>query len=318
MSKSDIPSRVGQLEQELARIKGYYDKSIAYRSRDPEAALMMARKAAEAICRQLFVREVGANPTTLTLDGFIDKLVSAKALPKRIVVPLRTIQGYGNYGAHDQGDEDGANSITTEYVQPCLQALATVVEWYFSEYQEDEKCDPLPAAETRVDQSPKSAAQALAAQAEPPRQLVLGLGGEVEMRFTLIPAGRFIMGSPTDEEGHCDDEVQHEVTLSKSFYLAFTPITQLQYTQLMGNNPSTFAGSLLPVESVSWEDAVSFCRKMSLATGKVVRLPTEAEWEYACRGNTKTPFSFGSMLTTQQANFNGTYSYKGEIGRAHV
>jgi formylglycine-generating enzyme required for sulfatase activity len=117
-----------------------------------------------------------------------------------------------------------------------------------------------------------------------PATLTLDLGNGVTMKLVLIRAGKFMMG----EEGN-----QHEVTISKPFYMGVTEVTQAQYQAVMGANPSQFKGPTNPVDSVSWDDAVEFCRKLSEKTRKAVRLPTEAEWEYACRAGSKTRFCFG-------------------------
>jgi formylglycine-generating enzyme required for sulfatase activity len=111
----------------------------------------------------------------------------------------------------------------------------------------------------------------------------------IGMKFKLIPAGTFTMGEGDDA---------HEVTLTQPFKIGVHEVTQAQYEQVMGVNPSHFKDADNPVEKVSWEDAVEFCRKLSelpaeKATGNVYRLPTEAEWEYACRAGTTTKFSFG-------------------------
>ena len=113
--------------------------------------------------------------------------------------------------------------------------------------------------------------------------------GSIGMKFKLIPAGTFTMS---------EDDDAHEVTLTKPFKMGIHEVTQAQYEQVMGNNPSEFKGADNPVEMVSWDNAVDFCRKLSAlpaekAAGNVYRLPTEAEWEYACRAGTKTKFSFG-------------------------
>jgi hypothetical protein len=127
----------------------------------------------------------------------------------------------------------------------------------------------------------------------------------IGMKLALIPKGTFMMGSPESEEGYSEREVQHEVTLTKDFYLGVMEVTQAQYQKVMGENPSWFQGervlgdsSSRPVEQVSWEDAVEFCKRISdlpeeKKAGRVYRLPTEAEWEYACRAGSKTAFSFG-------------------------
>ncbi len=131
--------------------------------------------------------------------------------------------------------------------------------------------------------------------ADPPdagEQIDLGKG--VTMKLVRIPAGTFIMGSPKTEKGRQADEgPQHKVTISKPFYMGVTEVTQQQYEAIMGKNPSKFKGPKNPVDQVSWNDCVEFCRALSKTTGRTVRLPTEAEWEYACRAGTKTRFCFG-------------------------
>ena len=137
------------------------------------------------------------------------------------------------------------------------------------------------------------------------QEVTVELTNSIGMTLVMIPKGTFMMGSPESEEGRDEDEVQHEVTLSKDFYLGVTEVTQAQYQKVMGENPSYFRGDKVqgdssshPVEEVSWEDAVEFCERLSelpeeKKAGLVYRLPTEAEWEYACRAGSKTAFSFG-------------------------
>ena len=128
------------------------------------------------------------------------------------------------------------------------------------------------------------------------KALVLNLGRGVGMKLVRIPAGTFVMGSPGNEPGREPDGregPQHKVTISKPFYVGVTEVTQEQYAAIMGKNPSTFKSAKNPVEQVSWNDAVGFCKRLSAKIRRPVRLPTEAEWEYACRGHTKTRFYFG-------------------------
>ena len=117
--------------------------------------------------------------------------------------------------------------------------------------------------------------------------------------FALVPSGSFTMGSTSNEEGHSIDENQVEVTLSQSFWLATTEVTQAQWEAVMGSNPSQFKGPNLPVENVSWEDAQAFISKLNdkhiLPQGWKFALPTEAQWEYACRAGEKGPYSTGSL-----------------------
>ena len=120
----------------------------------------------------------------------------------------------------------------------------------------------------------------------------------IGMKLRLIPAGEFMMGSPETASLRRDNETQHRVSITKPFYLGVTEVTQEQYQKVMGTNPSNFKGPQNPVETVRWADAVEFCRKLSAmpaekTAGHVYRLPTEAEWEYACRSGTTTAYSFG-------------------------
>lgn len=126
------------------------------------------------------------------------------------------------------------------------------------------------------------------------KDLTLELGKDVTMKLVLIPAGKFMMGSLDNEADHqANESPRHEVAISKPFYLGVYEVTQQQYEAVMGANPSRFKGANNPVEQVAWADAVTFCKKLSAKTGKTVRLPTEAQWEYACRAGSKTRFGCG-------------------------
>ncbi len=134
------------------------------------------------------------------------------------------------------------------------------------------------------------------------------------MEFVYIKPGTFTMGSPSNEPERDQDERRHQVTLTQGYYLQSTEVTQGQWQQVMGGNPSSFknCGSDCPVEQVSWEDAQQFIKKLNRMEGTdKYRLPTEAEWEYAARAGTRTPFSFGNCLSTDQANYNGNYPMPG-------
>jgi formylglycine-generating enzyme required for sulfatase activity len=149
--------------------------------------------------------------------------------------------------------------------------------------------------------------------------------------MVLIQGGTFMMGSPASEPGRGDDEARHSVTLS-SFYMGRYEVTQREWREIMGNAPSHFRGDDLPVEQVSWYDAVEYCNKRSEREGLIpaytesggrriwnrsangYRLPTEAEWEYACRAGTTTPFHTGDNITTDQANYDGNHPYNKRAG----
>ena len=130
------------------------------------------------------------------------------------------------------------------------------------------------------------------------------LGNGIVLSIVYISVGTFMMGS---SESFYEQPV-HQVTV-QPFYLGKYPITQEQYQAVMGNNPAYFKGAKRPVEQVTWNDAVEFCQKLSQKTGKTYRLPSEAEWEYACRAGTSTPFYFGDTITPDLVNYNGNYPY---------
>ena len=152
------------------------------------------------------------------------------------------------------------------------------------------------------------------------------LGNGIELEMVLIPGGSFIMGSQEEEEGSSDNErPQHQVTI-KPFCFGKYPITQAQWQavaalppvkQELKPNPSRFKGANRPIECVSWHDAVEFCNRLSNHTQRPYRLPSEAEWEYACRAGTTTPFHFGETITTDLANYNGNYTYGNGVKGSH-
>jgi hypothetical protein len=161
-----------------------------------------------------------------------------------------------------------------------------------------------------------------------PEELVREFVNSLGMRLVLVGPGKFLMGSPANEEGRdapwyrgADAEHQHEVEITRPFYIGVHPVTQEQYEKVMGENPSHFTrenggAANYPVEQVSWDEAVEFCRQLPArpeekAAGRTYRLPTEAEWEYSCRGAaaSSTPFHFGASLSSAQANFDGNYPY---------
>ena len=138
------------------------------------------------------------------------------------------------------------------------------------------------------------------------------LGNGVKLEMVEIPAGTFYMGSPENEAGRWEGESpQHQVNVP-SFFIGKYPLTQAQYQAIIGNNPARFTGNNRPVEQVSWNNAVAFCQKLSQKTGKNYKLPSEAQWEYACRAGTTTPFYFGESITPDLVNYDGEYAYAAE------
>jgi formylglycine-generating enzyme required for sulfatase activity len=153
------------------------------------------------------------------------------------------------------------------------------------------------------------------------------LTNSLQMKFALVPSGKFTMGSPKDEMQRGDDEQQHDVVITRGFAIGVHEVTQTQYERIMGNNPSCFTPTGLgkgkikgkdtsqhPVECVTWHQAVEFCKKLGekaeeKEAGNSYRLPTEAEWEYACRAGTTTALHLGDVVDSHQANFNGLSPY---------
>ncbi len=155
---------------------------------------------------------------------------------------------------------------------------------------------PSDATDKRVQASPASSSVVVEHKAGNPLTTV-DLGSGVKMEFVWIPPGKFLMGSPSSEQGHTDHEgPQHLVTISKGFWMGKTEVSQRQYKQLIGVNPSSNRGADLPVEKVDWNQAKAFCEELQTwlppeLRGKTVRLPTEAEWECACRAGSKDPYA---------------------------
>jgi len=133
----------------------------------------------------------------------------------------------------------------------------------------------------------------------------------IDYKMVYIPPGTFMMGSPRSEKGRQDNETLHKVTLTKGFYLGATEVSQEQWQTIMKKNPASFnnCSGKCPVENVSWDECQQFIRRLNQMEGtNTYRLPTEAEWEHACRAGTDLPFSFGECLSIHQANYNG-YPY---------
>ena len=172
--------------------------------------------------------------------------------------------------------------------------------------------------------------QETARRLDVPVERTADLGGGVKLELVLIPAGEFMMGSkykPAELRkrgpgGHMKwwwgEHPRHEVTITKPFYLGKHEVTQAQWQRVMGANPSAFKGGpKFPVEQVNWNDCQEFIKKLNARfKGKLAfRLPTEAEWECACRAGTDTPFHFGEKITTDLANYNGLSAWDGYKGK---
>lgn len=154
-----------------------------------------------------------------------------------------------------------------------------------------------------------------------PKVRIIFVSNSIGMKLARIPAGKFVMGSPKTEVERDREEMQHEVIITSSFHMGVYEVSQREYEKVMGKprkgavfNSNRGGGPDHPMENVTWKGAADFCKTLSSQpgerqAGRKYRLPTEAEWEYACRAGTKTAFHFGNALSAKQANFNGKYPY---------
>ncbi len=173
-----------------------------------------------------------------------------------------------------------------------------------------------PSVEIPFDGEAAKAAQKAAAEYYGvPLTKTVDLGDGEKLEFVLIPAGEFRMGSPSvEEERYKDEGPKHDVTITKPYYMAKCELTQAQLKAFYGggvwaDKDYEFEGDNLPVENISWYEAERFCKELSDKTKLQMRLPTEAEWEFACRAGTDTPFYTGATIRPDQANYKGTKTY---------
>ena len=159
-----------------------------------------------------------------------------------------------------------------------------------------------PFSEVKAKEAQKQLAKSLQKEVEDKADL----GKDVKLEMVLIPAGKFMMGSPASEKGRSKVETQHEVTLTKPYYMGKYEVTQEQWEAVMGKNPSREKGRMFPVTNVSWEDCHEFIKKLNEKTNGEYRLPSEAEWEFACRAGTTTAYSFGDNITPKDAIYGGS------------
>jgi len=349
------PANVGQLVRRLARILGFAHRLtppivhgdlkpaniLVQRMADGTLGVKIADfgigRVASSYAVRLSLR--GATPSQLlstalrgactTLYASPQQMRGADADPRDDVYALGIIWSQLLQGDLTRGRPEGEMWQKQLAEQGMAPALVDLLAGCIEENPDDRPrnagalADRLTELLQSPEREPPTAVPVAGTEAETvlPRRVT----NSVNMTLMYIPAGTFRMGSPLSEaERGSDEGPQHEITLTRRFYLAIYPVTQRQYQAVMGTNPSYFhagkgGGPDFPVESISWHEAVEFCGRLSdlpeeKAAGRAYRLPTEAEWEYACRGGVAMPFSSGLTLSGREANFNGNYPY-GPTGR---
>ena len=249
----------------------------------------------------------------VTFDG---KRVTVRAIP--------TSPGSHKVEVHKGGFKDfeedvavhaGRETLITIRLEPKVRPIAPP-EAAPIPVEKPKATPPLPPPDMKPNPAPSlTPPQVVESEPKAGTEIVNSIG----MKLVYIPAGKFMMGSPDTEKGRNSDEwPQHEVEITKGYYLGKYSVTQAEFKKVMGKNPSWFAASgggkarvagldtsRFPVEMVTWADAKEFCRRLSAKEGKEYRLPTEAEWEYACRAGTKTAYHVGEALLERNANFGG-------------
>ena len=227
-----------------------------------------------------------------------------------------------------QKNKDGRRSPKMLICLVCAAVIGTVMYFAFRDSGTNNSSSDwqtAPKTQTSQSETESKAEQTNSVQTEP-QQTVSDIS-ELNDGFILINGGSFKMGSPESENWRIDDETQHEVTVS-DFYISPYEATQFDYETYIGDNPSTFSGKDLPVDNISWLDAINYANAKSNAAGLTpaytitdgevkwdrsangYRLPTEAEWEYSCRAGTETPFNTEHSLSADDANFYGHYPYE--------
>jgi eukaryotic-like serine/threonine-protein kinase len=202
-------------------------------------------------------------------------------------------------GKHPGGlFDEAALALRWQHLCAVSSGLAALVEKMVEQHANDRYADGMEAGE---------AIEQFLAAGQPPTPKMPAPAAPTQQFQQLLR----VLKEDDYKAFYANELPQHQVTLPE-FYLGQTLVTQAQWQAIMGNNPASFKGDgKLPVDSVSWLDAIEFCRKLSQKTGRTYRLPSEAEWEYACRAGTTTPFAFGEAITPAVVNYNGNFPYSG-------
>jgi formylglycine-generating enzyme required for sulfatase activity len=346
----DLLRRLEQLSAQVEELRQSIRQSVDIAGTDPEMSLTRARKALEYIVRDVYQNAFAEPAGTRPLENLLQRLVKEDHFPKRLAAYASAVRELGNVGTHGFGE----GVTTQDVYQSLTQLLPIVEWYLQQRPSPAVAADqPEPTAPLQASTKPallpigseRSHTEARTVSPRPGRRLAwLALGtvlvllvagglwavfrqlqrvtlspvvtNSLGMKFTWCPPGSFTMGSPEDETGRGEDETPHKVTLSKGFYLGVYPVTQAQWQAVMGSNPSFFPSEKgdRPVEMVLWTECREFCKKLGERDGKRYRLPTEAEWEYACRAGTTTAYYTGNGL--EDLKRAGWCSYDGKRSSA--
>lgn len=243
------------------------------------------------------------------VQGTLDQLLGIKSLKQKFENSSKKPKGKAEEVRPRKQSPDDRKTIIVYHKKPIGLKLAIVfalvcIIFIFGVYFQDDTDD-----EVVENKNSKTATHAN-------RSLRFSRGQswvvpKIDLEMLWCPAGSFLQGSPKDEDGRLNNETQHKVTLTQGFFLGKYEVTQQQFAEIIGNDPSAHVGLLNPVEQVSWEESMAFCEKLSsqksflkgLPKDWIYTLPTEAEWEYACRAGSKTLYSFGNSISTRNANY---------------
>jgi formylglycine-generating enzyme required for sulfatase activity len=343
--------RLEQLSDQFRELRDGVQKAVLVAEIDPDMALTRARKVLEFVVREVFERRVNEPPGTRPLENLLQRLSKDGHLPARLAAYANTVRELGNVGTHHFGQGMTAYDVSLSLSQlDLILKWYFEVERPDAFAQNPEHHTPKErSAAVREDREKWQEAQSK--EPRPGDVTTIDLGNRVEMKFAWCPPGTFLMGSPSSEEqreGYAGaDETQHRVTLTRGYWLGTHPVNRGQFARVVHaagyrteaeraggayfftgaewildpainwRTPGFEQGDDHPVVCISWNDAVAFCEWLTkqVGQGRQFRLPTEAEWEYACRAGTTTPFHFGETISTDQANYDGTYTYdKGTKG----
>jgi formylglycine-generating enzyme required for sulfatase activity len=345
-SLQPLLARLDQLPDEFREVRDGVRRAVDIADRDPEMALTRVRKVLEFVVREVHERRVKEPPGTRPLENLLQRLVKDEHLPARVAAYANSVRELGNVGTHRFGEGVTADDVSRSLSQmgPILKWYFEA-ERPDAFAKNPGPRNPKERAEAGAGDEQERGQTVLPKVPSPGDLTTIDLGNGVEMKFAWCPPDTFLMGSPSSEEQREGyegaDETQHQVSLTNGYWFGVHAVTRGQFARFIqsadyrteaeaGGGAYYYTGRKWrldpaknwqtpgfeqrddhPVVCVSWNDTVAFCEWLAKQVGKgrSFRLPTEAEWEHACRGGTTTPFHFGETISTDQANYDGNHTY---------